>query len=191
MPLYEYYCQGCHGVFELLRSIRKASEPQPCPECDSDCPRIVSEFRAFTMREGYARKIPDDGKYWHMGQKVDRPITGVTTMAGEHPDLIAKKRGPPKPPTIEEIEKYEHWNKQQRERERRESGLVIDAEAVETRRRWKKRMRYTADARRQQARRAPNKDKAGGTTGTVAGTTKRSASTKSTTKSAGTSSTAG
>ena len=28
MPLYEYYCQPCHGVFEELRPMREASEAE-------------------------------------------------------------------------------------------------------------------------------------------------------------------
>jgi len=35
MPLYEYFCEPCNGIFEELRPIREASDPVPCPECYS------------------------------------------------------------------------------------------------------------------------------------------------------------
>ncbi len=64
MPLYEYYCEPCNGIFELLRSAREASKPQPCPECDEDAQRIISrEWAAFTFREGFPRRLPDTGKH--------------------------------------------------------------------------------------------------------------------------------
>jgi hypothetical protein len=52
----------------------------------------MSEFTAFTMREGYPRRIPDKGTYWHMGKEVKRR---VRRMKGwEHPELATPK---PKP----------------------------------------------------------------------------------------------
>lgn len=86
MPIYEYYCEPCNGIFEELRPMREASEPVPCPECYKDAPRIMpTSFAAFTFREGYPRRIPDDGKYYHLGHKVSKPITGG--RANEHPEV--------------------------------------------------------------------------------------------------------
>ena len=66
MPLYEYYCRECDGAFELLRPVREAAKAQPCPVCDEDADRIVSkEWSAFIFRDGYSRRLPDDGGYWH------------------------------------------------------------------------------------------------------------------------------
>ena len=71
MPLYEYFCQPCNGIFEELRPMREATEPVPCPECYKDACRIMpTSFAAFTFRDGYPRRIPDDGKFYHLGQKV-------------------------------------------------------------------------------------------------------------------------
>ena len=106
MPLYEYYCEDCHGVFELLRPTREASDPQPCPECDADGRRVVSNFRAFIFRDGYPRKIPDDGTYWHFGDKVSKPISEATS-ANEHPE-VQNKQSPPSAPSREEYEKYSY-----------------------------------------------------------------------------------
>jgi hypothetical protein len=30
----------------------------------------MSSFRAFTYRDGYPRRIPDKGTYWHLGKEV-------------------------------------------------------------------------------------------------------------------------
>lgn len=100
MPLYEFYCESCGEVFEAFRQIRYASLPAPCPRCQRDAPRIMSAFNAFTMRDGYPRKIPDKGTYWHMGKEVK---TRAKRMKGwEHPELATPK---PKPrPTKGDIE---------------------------------------------------------------------------------------
>ena len=95
MPLYEYYCKTCNGVFEELRPMRESSEPVPCPQCFKDAPRIMpTSFTAFTFREGYPRRIPDDGKYYHMGQKVSSLITGGPP--NEHPEVNKKVPKPKK-----------------------------------------------------------------------------------------------
>ncbi len=94
MPVYEYFCKPCDGVFETIRPLRDAAAPAPCPVCAKKGERIMpSSFAAFTMREGYPRAIPDRGTYYHLGKEVKRPITGPTRM-NEHPEL-AKRR--PKP----------------------------------------------------------------------------------------------
>ncbi len=101
MPLYEYYCEPCNGIFEELRPIREASEPVPCPECYKDARRIMpTSFAAFTFREGYPRRIPDDGKYYHLGKKVSRLVT--SGQPNEHPEV--NKPAPPKRKTKGEKE---------------------------------------------------------------------------------------
>jgi len=124
MPLYEYYCEHCDGVFEELRSMRESSEPAPCPLCDRDSRRIMpTSFSAFTFRDGLPRRIPDDFKYWHHdGRKVKTMNTGGVPM-NEHPELY---RPEPKPkPTRGELEdqrEIEHL-KQRHAKMMRASGL--------------------------------------------------------------------
>ena len=86
MPLYEYFCEPCNGIFEELRPMREATDPVPCPECYKDAGRIMpTSFSAFVFREGYPRRIPDDGKYYHLEKKVTRQITGG--RPNEHPEI--------------------------------------------------------------------------------------------------------
>lgn len=86
MPIYEYFCQPCNGIFEELRPIREASEPVPCPQCYKDAARIMpTSFAAFTFREGYPRRIPDDGTYYHLGKKVKNLVTSA--RPNEHPEI--------------------------------------------------------------------------------------------------------
>ena len=159
MPLYEYYCADCHGVFELLRPARESSDPQACPECDEDSRRIVSNFEAFTVRDGAPRRLPDDGTYWHLGEKVGSPINGPT-IPGEHPELSRKRRGPQKPPTVEELERHEFTKAGLRERAQiqRDSGRtpVADSEVEKRSRRFEQRTRRTAARANLSRRRKPN-----------------------------------
>ena len=86
MPLYEYFCQPCNGIFEELRPMRESSDPVPCPQCYKDAARIMpTSFTAFTFREGYPRRIPDDGKYYHLGKKVNQ--LAASGRPNEHPEI--------------------------------------------------------------------------------------------------------
>lgn len=94
MPLYEYYCTPCNGIFEELRPMREASDPVPCPVCYKDAARIMpTSFAAFTFREGHPRRIPDDGTYYHLGKKVSKLVKQA--RPNEHPELDR-----PKPPKV-------------------------------------------------------------------------------------------
>ena len=95
MPIYEYYCDPCDGIYEALRPMREAAEPVPCPACDRDGRRIMpTTFTAFTFREGYPRKLPDKGTYWHLGKEVKSRIKGPFRPF-EHPE-VNKPKPPPR-----------------------------------------------------------------------------------------------
>lgn len=128
MPVYEYYCEPCNGVFELLRPAREASKAQPCPECDEDAKRIISkEWSAFIYREGSPRRLPDTGGYWHLGKRVSKPLTGSTDgSAIRHPELEEPK--PQAPVTREEIEAAEYRREMKRRAFKRNEPLTINQE---------------------------------------------------------------
>lgn len=102
MPLYEYYCAACHGIFQHIRQIREASLPAACPECRGEAPRIMSTFNAYVMREGYPRRLPDRGTYWHMGKEVKKKAKRMKNWT--HPEL-AEPVATPRPSKAERAEK--------------------------------------------------------------------------------------
>jgi putative FmdB family regulatory protein len=121
MPLYEYYCQHCDGVFEALRSIRESSEPAPCPVCERESRRMMpTSFAAFTYRDGYPRRIPDKGTYWHLGKEVKQPVTGPV-RPNEHPEI--NKPEPPRKKLKGEIA-----DEQERKREEARVQAIQQAE---------------------------------------------------------------
>lgn len=104
MPLYEYYCEPCNGIFDAIRQMRDAGAAVPCPVCNHESQRIMSSFNAFTFRDGYPRRIPDKGTYWHMGKEVKKR---ARRMKGwEHPEL-AKPKPAPRPTRGERTVKRE------------------------------------------------------------------------------------
>ena len=72
--------------------MREASLPVPCPQCSGDGQRIMSSFSAFTFRDGYPRRLPDKGMYWHLGQEVKQRATRM--VGWEHPELAKPKPAP-------------------------------------------------------------------------------------------------
>ena len=87
MPVYEYYCVHCDGVFDALRQMTAASQPAPCVECGREAERIMpTSIAMFTQRDGYPRRLPDRGTYWHMGKEVKKRISG-RFRPFEHPEV--------------------------------------------------------------------------------------------------------
>ncbi len=135
MPLYEFFCEPCDGVFELLRSIRESSEPAPCPVCSHDARRVMpTSFAAFTFRDGYPRRIPDKGTYWHLGKEVKNLVTGPV-RPNEHPE-INKPIPPPKPlkgdiAEAREAMRLQAEHKAAEERERQAAIQAYEAKQAE------------------------------------------------------------
>jgi len=123
MPLYEYYCESCNLIYEALRPIREASLPVACPECSRDGQRIMSTFMAFTYRDGYPRRIPDKGTYWHLEKEVKTLPKQMRHY--EHPELAEPK--PVKRPTKgEKAEQKERTVEEAKEKKRRGKWGVSD-----------------------------------------------------------------
>ncbi len=160
MPVYEYYCADCHGVFELVRGVSAAAEAQPCPVCDASSPRIMpTSFHPFTMRDGVPRRIPDRGKFWHYGEEVAAPVDTAIQM-GEHPQLMYERYGPPAPPTAEEREAHTERVVQRMAYEAEQIGRGLaptqDVHGAAEARAFEARVGATAERSRVAKRRAPN-----------------------------------
>jgi putative FmdB family regulatory protein len=123
MPVYEFYCEPCDGVFEALRPMREAADPVPCPECNRDARRIMpTSFAAFTFREGYPRRLPDRGTYWHMGKEVKHRIKN-RFRAWEHPELAEKKPPPRKTKGEVDVESEKQRLRREEFSKMRKSGV--------------------------------------------------------------------
>ena len=128
MPVYEFFCKHCDGVFEAIKQISQASDPAPCPACAKKAQRIPpTSFSAFTMREGYPRAIPDRGTYYHLGKEVKKPITGPSRM-NEHPELSKPRPKPRKSKGELEIARDKRQIAAKEDARRRAAGMpkVID-----------------------------------------------------------------
>jgi putative FmdB family regulatory protein len=125
MPLYEYYCKHCDGIFEAMRPIAASSAPAACPVCSRKAQRIPpTSFAAFTMREGYPRAIPDRGTYWHLGKEVKKPLSGAF-RPNEHPELTKPRPKPKKSKGELEIEADKRRLKEKEAARRRKDGLPV------------------------------------------------------------------
>ena len=151
MPLYEYLCNECEHRFELLRPARESSRAQPCPDCDADAKRVMSkQWSAFTYRDGRPRQLPDDGGYYHLGKKVSKPITG--SVGGiQHPEV--NKKAPPKPLTVEEMERYEYAKEQHVNHVLHTGVDHEDPGAAKTEQEFGKRVRQRGTFREEQVKR--------------------------------------
>jgi putative FmdB family regulatory protein len=128
MPVYEFFCKSCDGVFEAIRPLAKASEPAPCPLCGKTSQRIPpTSFSAFTVRDGYPRAIPDRGTYYHLGKEVKTRVTSGVRM-NEHPE-INKPKPPPRKSKGELAalrDRREAQAKEERRRRRDGAPRIID-----------------------------------------------------------------
>lgn len=70
MPLYEYYCERCDGVFEALRSLEQSDAPSLCPECGERSERIMpTTFASMARKQGWVQRVP----FHHHGVRSDTP----------------------------------------------------------------------------------------------------------------------
>jgi putative FmdB family regulatory protein len=123
MPVYEYFCEHCDGIFEALRPIARASESAPCIQCERDAQRIMpTSFTAFTLREGYARRLPDKGTYWHLEKEVKKKVKGPFRPF-EHPELTPPKAPPRKSKGEVQIAREKRQEQQKELKRMRDSGL--------------------------------------------------------------------
>ena len=128
MPLYEYLCEECEGIFEAVRPMKQADEPEPCPVCDTEGQRLMpSTFQAFIMRGGYPRRIPDRGNFWHLGEEVSYLPKGG--QAGQHPQIAKSSRRDPmnRQDRVELVEKKVAERRLKREARKADHAVKVEA----------------------------------------------------------------
>ena len=55
MPVYEYLCNDC-GPFTDMRPMAECDDPQDCPRCDAEAPRVILTAPAFFCMPSDKRK---------------------------------------------------------------------------------------------------------------------------------------
>jgi putative FmdB family regulatory protein len=55
MPVYEYLCNDC-GPFTDMRPMAECDDPQDCPKCESESPRVILTAPAFFCMPSDKRK---------------------------------------------------------------------------------------------------------------------------------------
>ena len=55
MPVYEYLCNDC-GPFTDMRPMAECDEPQDCPKCEFESPRVILTAPAFFCMPSDKRK---------------------------------------------------------------------------------------------------------------------------------------
>lgn len=55
MPVYEYLCNDC-GPFTDMRPMSECDDPQDCPRCESESPRVILTAPAFFCMPSDKRK---------------------------------------------------------------------------------------------------------------------------------------
>ena len=82
MPIYEYQCPKCGNIFEEWAKASESHKEEPCPQCGTPSPRIISRT-SFVLKGdgwyvsdyGYRKGITEDGGG---GAAVPAPSTPTT-----------------------------------------------------------------------------------------------------------------
>lgn len=94
MPIYEYQCPKCGRVFEEWVKASEAHREEPCPDCGTPSPRIISRT-SFVLKGdgwyvsdyGYRKGITEDG-----GSGASVPAASTpTTPAPQGEKALATK----------------------------------------------------------------------------------------------------
>ena len=51
MPIYEYQCPNCQKVFEEWTHVTDMQAQEPCPDCGTPSPRVMSHT-SFVLKGG-------------------------------------------------------------------------------------------------------------------------------------------
>lgn len=98
MPIYEYQCPQCGKTFEEWVKASEAHREEPCPQCGTPSPRIMSRT-SFVLKGdgwyvsdyGYRKGITEDG-----GSGAAVPAQGTpTTPAAQGEKALAKTETAP------------------------------------------------------------------------------------------------
>lgn len=96
MPIYEYQCPKCRRVFEEFVSMADGHSQEPCPECGTTSPRLISHT-SFVLKGG-GWYVTDYGYRKGVKEEADAPAapsegSSSDTQSGAPPET--PKASPP------------------------------------------------------------------------------------------------
>lgn len=123
MPLYEWRCVACEGVFEVLTSAGAAIRRRPCPSCGAKSERVISSFAihsgsaiatasekaAAAQTDVTKLKLPNFARLCGMddysatrlaAHKIGRGAEFDDTVAAREQERAAKGESLPKPSSV-------------------------------------------------------------------------------------------
>lgn len=99
MPIYEYQCPKCGRVFEEWVKASEAHREEPCPDCGTPSPRILSRTSFVLKGEGwyvsdygYRKGITEDG-----GSGAAVPAASTPTTPAPQGEKALATTGPAAP----------------------------------------------------------------------------------------------
>lgn len=110
MPIYEYQCPQCGHVFEEWVKAAEAHGQEPCPQCGTASPRVISQT-SFVLKGGgwyvsdygYRKNIKEDGlpppAGESSGDKAPSQGSEPAGAASGAPEAASAAKAEPAPPT--------------------------------------------------------------------------------------------
>ena len=96
MPIYEYQCPKCRKVFEEFVSMADGHSQEPCPECGTTSPRLISHT-SFVLKGG-GWYVTDYGYRKGVKEEADAPAAPPEGSSSDTPSDAppeAPKASPP------------------------------------------------------------------------------------------------
>ena len=79
MPIYEYQCPNCQKVFEEWTHVTDMQAQEPCPDCGTPSPRVMSHT-SFVLKGG-GWYVSDYGYRKGITDEDSKPTTASTSSS--------------------------------------------------------------------------------------------------------------
>ena len=102
MPIYEYQCPKCHSIFEEWVKMSEAHGQEPCPECGTLSPRLISHT-SFVLKGGgwyvtdygYRKGVKDEDSSASSSSSGESSSGDTATSADTKSESTAKSDAKP------------------------------------------------------------------------------------------------
>lgn len=104
MPIYEYQCPKCHSIFEEWVKMSEAHGQEPCPECGTLSPRLISHT-SFVLKGGgwyvtdygYRKGVKDEDSSPSSGSSEGSGSGDTSTSTGSKSESKGESKSDAKP----------------------------------------------------------------------------------------------